>query len=87
MDDQHPGRKDASGDIRVGLDSSIPCWNDAIWGASASGERNYFTDIPKEPRSRRLAGAENSAKAENTARAISLSVMNTGSPGAVLALQ
>jgi hypothetical protein len=30
MDDRHPGRKDASGDIRVGLDSSIPCWNDAI---------------------------------------------------------
>ena len=25
-------RKDASGDIRVGLDSSTPCWNDAIEG-------------------------------------------------------
>jgi hypothetical protein len=23
-------RKDASGDIRVNLDSSTPCWNDAI---------------------------------------------------------
>jgi len=23
-------RKDASGDIRVNLDSSIPCWNDGI---------------------------------------------------------
>jgi hypothetical protein len=23
-------RKDASGDIRVDLDSSTPCWNDAI---------------------------------------------------------
>jgi hypothetical protein len=23
-------RKDASGDIHVGLDSSTPCWNDAI---------------------------------------------------------
>jgi hypothetical protein len=48
MDDRHPGRKDASGDIRVGLDSSIPCWNDTIGGACASDERNYFTDIPKE---------------------------------------
>jgi hypothetical protein len=25
-------RKDASGDIHVNLDSSIPCWNDAIEG-------------------------------------------------------
>jgi hypothetical protein len=25
-------RTDASGDIRVGLDSSTPCWNDAIEG-------------------------------------------------------
>jgi hypothetical protein len=25
-------RKDASGDIRVNLDSSTPCWNDAIEG-------------------------------------------------------
>ena len=25
-------RKDASGDIRVDLDSSAPCWNDAIEG-------------------------------------------------------
>ena len=24
--------KDASGDIRVNLDSSTPCWNDAIEG-------------------------------------------------------
>jgi hypothetical protein len=24
------GRKDASDDIHVGLDSSAPCWNDAI---------------------------------------------------------
>ena len=24
--------QDASGDIRVGLDSSTPCWNDAIEG-------------------------------------------------------
>jgi hypothetical protein len=28
-------RKDASGDIRVNLDSSIPCWNDAIERALA----------------------------------------------------
>ena len=26
-------RRDASGDIRVNLDSSAPCWNDAIEGA------------------------------------------------------
>jgi len=25
-------RKDASGDIRVSLDSSTPCWNDAMDG-------------------------------------------------------
>jgi hypothetical protein len=25
-------RKDASGDIRAGLDSSTPCWNDGIEG-------------------------------------------------------
>jgi hypothetical protein len=30
--------KDASGDIHVGLDSSTPCWNDAIEG-SACNER------------------------------------------------
>jgi hypothetical protein len=30
MDGRHPGAQDASGDIRVGLDSSTPCWNDAI---------------------------------------------------------
>jgi hypothetical protein len=27
-------RKDASGDIHVNLDSSTPCWNDAIAGLS-----------------------------------------------------
>jgi hypothetical protein len=26
------GRKDASGDIHVDLDSSTPCWNDGIDG-------------------------------------------------------
>ena len=30
MDRRHPGSQDASGDIHVGLDSSTPCWNDAI---------------------------------------------------------
>jgi hypothetical protein len=25
-------RKDASGNIHVGLDSSTPCWNDAVEG-------------------------------------------------------
>jgi hypothetical protein len=32
MDGRHPGVQDASGDIRVGLDSSTPCWNDGIEG-------------------------------------------------------
>jgi len=32
MDHQHLGSQDASGDIHVGLDSSTPCWNDAIRG-------------------------------------------------------
>jgi hypothetical protein len=30
MDSRNPGFKDGCGDIHVGLDSSIPCWNDAI---------------------------------------------------------
>ena len=30
MDGRHPGPKDASGDFHVNLDSSTPCWNDAI---------------------------------------------------------
>jgi hypothetical protein len=29
-DGRHPGRKDASGDIPVDLDSITPCWNDVI---------------------------------------------------------
>jgi hypothetical protein len=29
----HQVRKDASGDIRVDLDSNTPCWNDATAGA------------------------------------------------------
>jgi hypothetical protein len=29
MDGRHPGLLDEFGDIRVGLDSSAPCWNDA----------------------------------------------------------
>ena len=32
MDGRHPGVQDASGDIHVNLDSSTPCWNDAIEG-------------------------------------------------------
>ena len=37
-------RKDASGDIRVNLDSSTPCWNDAI-------ERTLLevTEVPLPP--------------------------------------
>ena len=30
MDSRHQVRKDAPGNIHVGLDSSTPCWNDAI---------------------------------------------------------
>ena len=32
MDCRYPGLQDASGDIHVSLDSSTPCWNDAIEG-------------------------------------------------------
>ena len=32
MDCRHPGSQDDSGDIHVRLDSSTPCWNDAIEG-------------------------------------------------------
>jgi hypothetical protein len=32
MDCRHPGPQDASGDIHVNLDSSTPCWNDAVEG-------------------------------------------------------
>ena len=38
-------RKDASGDIRVDLDSSAPCWNDAIEETQlelTEGLRRYF---------------------------------------------
>jgi hypothetical protein len=30
MDCRNLGSKDGSGDIHVGLDSSVPCWNDAL---------------------------------------------------------
>jgi len=32
MDCRHPGPQDASGDIHFNLDSSTPCWNDAVEG-------------------------------------------------------
>jgi hypothetical protein len=32
MDGRHPGPQDASGNIHVNLDSSTPCWNDALEG-------------------------------------------------------
>ena len=32
MDSRHPGSRGCSGDIHVSLDSSTPCWNDAIEG-------------------------------------------------------
>jgi hypothetical protein len=40
-------RKDASGDIHVGLDSSAPCWNDALEGPLLQTGRNWFSDIFK----------------------------------------
>ena len=30
MDGRHPGARDASVNIHVGLHSSIPCWNDGM---------------------------------------------------------
>ena len=33
-------RKDAPGDVHVGLDSSAPCWNDGIERPLRSFERN-----------------------------------------------
>ena len=38
-------RKDASGDVHVGLDSSAPCWNDGIERPLRSFERNSSRDI------------------------------------------
>jgi len=32
MDSRHQVRKDAFGNIHVNLDSSTPCWNDAMEG-------------------------------------------------------
>jgi hypothetical protein len=43
MDGRHPGRKDASEDIHVNLDSSAPCWNDAMRG---SGETDQGVCAP-----------------------------------------
>jgi hypothetical protein len=42
MDCRHPGPQDASGDIRVNLDSSTPCWND-----ESRGRRP--TEVPPAP--------------------------------------
>jgi hypothetical protein len=39
-------RMDASGDVRVGLDSSNPCWNDGIDGVCLTAA-NVFNDIFK----------------------------------------
>jgi hypothetical protein len=33
-------RKDASGNIHLGLDSRTPCWNDTIDGVSAPTDRS-----------------------------------------------
>ena len=47
-------RKDASGDIHVNLDSSTPCWNDAIEGVllklTKAPRRDSLSSIP-HPRS------------------------------------
>jgi len=40
-------RKDASGNIHVNLDSSTPCWNDAIEWPLLQNERNSFSDVFK----------------------------------------
>src|SRR5262245_30454258 len=47
MDGRQPGPQDACGDIRVRLDSSTPCWNDAIEGfrfePTAPHPASYFS--------------------------------------------
>src|SRR5215510_8921321 len=48
MDGRHPDPQDASGDIRVSLDSSTPCWNDAIEG--------FYFRCPKNIQSRAFLG-------------------------------
>ena len=48
MDDRHPGSQDASGDIHVSLDSSAPCWNDAIEAALLEVTEGPLPGIFKE---------------------------------------
>jgi hypothetical protein len=47
-------RKDASGDVHVGLDSSTPCWNDATEGVLPKTNGNpstyIFKGVAKTPR-------------------------------------
>src|SRR5215831_9763168 len=47
-------RKDASGDIRVNLDSGTPCWNEAIEGALLEATEaplpTYFRRSPRRLR-------------------------------------
>jgi hypothetical protein len=54
MDSRHQVRKDASGNIHVSLDSSTPCWNDAIEAALLEvtevslhlfSKQPYFVDL------------------------------------------
>src|SRR5215467_15778782 len=54
----HQARKDASGDIHVKLDSSTPCWNDAIVGCTKLTETSssYF-----QRRTRRYLGIKDGA--------------------------
>jgi hypothetical protein len=43
-------RKDASGDIHVGLDSSTPCWNDVVELSSIRHPRFSFSVAPRRAR-------------------------------------
>jgi len=62
MDGRHPDSQDASGDIRVGLDSSSPCWNDAIESFASFVVQSLFRFWLRLRRARRFvvnSGPEN----------------------------
>jgi hypothetical protein len=42
-------RKDASGDIPVNLDSSTPCWNDAMRGFTENERRSSNPHFKRDP--------------------------------------
>jgi hypothetical protein len=54
MDCRHPGSQEASGDIRVNLGSSIPCWNDGFEGVCLDYPRLSSLVFPKEFRTIQL---------------------------------